>query len=485
MTRKIILSSLAGMMVLALIIWAISCAVNPVTGKREFMLLTESDELALGQQTDQEVIQTYGLYDDPQLTSYVTALGTKMGKLSHRPNLNYSFKVLDTPVINAFAVPGGYVYFTRGILAYLNNEAELAGVMAHEIGHITARHTAQQYSRATMAQLGLGIGFMLSETFRKYAGLAQFGVGMLFLRFSRDNERQADVLGVEYSSKAGYDANHMANFFVTLERLYPGEDRSGLPGWFSTHPNPPDRIAAIKKDAQKWQSQLQLPQYMVNRDQFLTKVDGINFGEDPRHGYVAGNTFYHPELRIQFPVPTGWKLNNTPSQVQMFTQQQDAVMLLSIAQESSPSAAASNFVTNTKAAVKASESLQVNGLPAYRVISDVTTDQGVLSLSSYFIQKDNRVYVFHGYTGPQQFNNYLPSFNQTMGQFKPLNDPSKINVKPDKLVLKRTSRQGSLRSALQELGVPQDQLEATAILNGMQLDDALPANTLIKLVQDN
>ncbi len=485
MTRRIILSSLVSIMVLALIIWAISCAVNPVTGKREFMLLTESDEIALGQQTDQEVIQTYGIYDDPQLASYVSALGTKMGKLSHRPNLNYSFKVLDTPVINAFAVPGGYVYFTRGILAYLNNEAELAGVMGHEIGHVTARHTAQQYSRATMAQLGLGIGFMLSETFRKYAGLAQFGVGLLFLRFSRDNERQADALGVEYSSKAGYDANNMANFFVTLERLYPGEDRSGLPGWFSTHPNPPDRIAAIKRDAQKWQAQLQLPQYAVNRDQYLAKVDGINFGEDPRHGYVAGNTFYHPELRIQFPVPAGWKLNNTPAQVQMFTQQQDAVMLLSIAQESSPAAAANNFITNSNAAVKASESILVNGLPAHRVISDVTTEQGVISLSSYFIQKDNRVYVFHGYTGPQQFNNYLPSFNQTMGQFKPLNDPSKINVKPDKMVLKRTPRQGSLRSALQELGVPQDQLEATAILNGMQLDDTLPANTLIKLVQNN
>lgn len=482
MTKKIILKTIISIIIVSLIVWAISCAVNPVTGKREFMLLTENDELALGQQTDQQIMETYGIYDDPELLTYVTAIGARMGKLTHRPNLNYTFRILDTPVINAFAVPGGYVYFTRGILAYLNNEAELAGVMAHELGHITARHSAVQYSRATVAQLGLGVGAMLSETVRKYAGLAQFGVGMLFLRFSRDNERQADALGVEYSTKSGYDANNMANFFVTLERLYPGEDQSGLPGWFSTHPNPPDRIAAIKNDTQKWQSQSPQQQYAVNRDNFLTKVDGINFGEDPRQGYVEGNTFYHPELRIQFPVPSGWKLNNTPSQVQMFTQQQDAIMLFSMAKEASPGAAANSFVTNSQATVKSSEPLQVNGLPAHRVISDVTTEQGVISLSSYFIQKDNKIYVFHGYTGQAQFNNYLPSFNQTMGQFKPLTDPSKINVKPEKLVIKKSQRAGTLRSSLQQFGVAPDKLEETAIMNGMNLDDNVSANTLIKVV---
>lgn len=482
MTRKTILKTIISIIVVSLIVWAISCAVNPVTGKREFMLLTENDELALGQQTDQQVIETYGIYNDPELNNYITAIGTKMGKLTHRPTLNYSFKVLDTPVVNAFAVPGGYVYFTRGILAYLNNEAEFAGVMAHELGHVNARHTAVQYTRATVAQLGLGVGAMLSETVRKYAGIAQFGVQMLFLRFSRDNERQADALGVEYSSKSGYDSNNMANFFVTLERLYPSEDQSGLPGWFSTHPNPPDRVNAIKKDTQKWQSQLKLQQYTVNRNEFLTKVDGVNFGEDPRQGYVVGNTFYHPELRIQFPVPSGWNLNNTPSQVQMFTQQQDAIMLFSMAQEASPSAAANSFVTNSKAVVKSSEPIRINSLSAHRVISDVTTEQGVISISSYFIQKDNKIYVFHGYTGQAQFNNYLPSFNQTMGQFKTLTDASKINVKPGRLVIKKTQRQGSVRSALQEFGVPQDKLEEMAIMNGMQLDDAVAPNTLIKVV---
>ncbi len=482
MTRRIIVKTIIGIIAASLIVWAISCAVNPVTGKREFMLLSENNELALGQQTDQEVLATYGLYDDPELVNYISAVGTKMGSLSHRSNLAYTFKVLDTPVVNAFAVPGGYIYLTRGILAYLNNEAELAGVMAHEIGHVAARHTAQQYTTATVAQLGLGVGAMLSETVRKYAGLAQFGVQMLFLKFSRDNERQADALGVEYSSKAGYDANNMATFFETLERLYPSEDQSGLPGWFSTHPNPPDRVAAVKKDTQKWQSELKMPQYAVNRNNFLNQVDGINFGEDPRQGYVVGNTFYHPELKIQFAVPSGWTLNNTQSQVQMFTQQQDAIILFSLAEGNSPSAAASSFVSSSQATVKSNEAIKVNSLQAQRVISDITSEEGTISLDSYFIQKDSKIYVFHGYTSQAQFNAYLSTFNQTMGQFKTLTDASKINVKPDKLVIKKAQRAGTLRTALQQFGVAQDKLEETAIMNGMNLDDNVATNTLIKVV---
>ena len=482
MNQKNMLKIFISIVLVALIVWAISCAVNPVTGKKEFMLLTQSDEVALGKQTDQEIMATYGVYNDPQMLSYVTALGKKMGSLSHRPNLDYQFRILDSPVINAFAVPGGYIYVTRGILPYLNNEAELAGVLGHEIGHVTARHSAAQYSRAQLAQLGLGIGFMASETFRKYAGIAQFGVGMMFLRFSRDNERQADALGVEYSSKGGWDSNNMANFFVTLERLNPGEDRSGLPGWFSTHPNPPDRVNAIKRDTQKWQTQLTGTQFAVNHDQYLRTVDGVLYGEDPRQGYVEGNTFYHPQLKFQFPVPAGWQLNNTPAQVQMFTQQQDAVMLFAMAKEGSPAEAANAFVTNSKATVVQSEPIRVNGLNAQRLISDVTTEQGVIRVASYFIQKDNAIFYFHGYSGQPQFANYQSSFSQTMGQFKPLTDPAKINVMPSKLTIKKTTSPATLRSLFQQNGVPADKMENLAIMNEMQLDDMVPANTMIKIV---
>ena len=203
-----------------LLFLVVSCAINPVSGGRELMLLSESQEIELGRKTDGQVVSQYGIYEDQKLTDYINGLCQRFGKLSHRPNLNYQFKIVDTATVNAFAVPGGYIYFTHGILAHLNSEAELAGVMGHEMGHITARHSAQQYTRAQFAQVGLGLGMILSETVRNFCGLAQFGVGMLFLRFSRDNERQADDLGVEYASKAGYDASQMASFFDTLERMH-------------------------------------------------------------------------------------------------------------------------------------------------------------------------------------------------------------------------------------------------------------------------
>jgi predicted Zn-dependent protease len=323
---------------------------------------------------------------------------------------------------------------------------------------------------------------MVSKTFRKYADVAQFGVGMLFLSFSRDDERQADALGVEYSSKAGYDANHMANLFVSLERLNPGEAQGGLPGWFSTHPNPPDRIAAIKRDTQEWRAKIQQTQFAINRDQYLRQIDGIVFGEDPRQGYVEGNIFYHPQLRFQFPVPAGWKVNNTASQVQMFNQEQNAVILFSMAPEKTPSAAADAFINESKGVVVKSERTQVNGMQAHRIISDVTTEQGLIRVLSYFIQKEKTVYVFLGYTGQAQFSGYFPVFDQTMSRFKNLTDLNKINVKADHLAVKRTTTQGSLRQALQKFGGPEDKWEALAIINGMKLGDAVPGNTIIKLV---
>ena len=158
------------------------------------MLISASEEIKLGQEADKGIVASYGLYQDRDLTLYVEEMGESMARISHRPNLPFTFRVLDSPVVNAFAVPGGFVYVTRGIMAYMNNEAELAAVLAHEIGHITARHTAKQYSKSQLAGLGLGIGKMMSEDFARYAGYAEFGVGLLFLRFSRDNEREADRL---------------------------------------------------------------------------------------------------------------------------------------------------------------------------------------------------------------------------------------------------------------------------------------------------
>jgi predicted Zn-dependent protease len=466
-----------------LLLFAVSCATNPVTGQREFMLLSTSDELAQGQQMDPQILRAYGQYEDTKLAAYLSALVKRLGTVSHQPAIAYSVQVLDSAVVNAFAVPGGYVYLTRGILAYLNDEAELAGVTAHEVGHIAARHSAQQYSRAQAAQLGLGLGSLLSPTFKKYAGLAGAGVSILFLSFSRENEREADDLGVLYSSKAGYDAHRMAELFVTLERLNPGEGRDGLPAWFSTHPNPPDRIIAVRKAADAWQADNPRAPVATNRDQFLRRLEGLVFGEDPRHGYVASQTFFHPELRFQFPIPAGWAVDNTASQVLIYPKAQDAAMLLSVAPESTPAAAASAFITGTEATVLASADVKVNGLAARRVVCDVATEQGVVRVLGYFIQKTGLVYSFIGYAAQAQYDGYLSTFEQTLGRFSNLTELARINVKPERLTIRATPRQTSLRQALQNFGVQQDELESHAILNGMGLDDTVPANTLLKVVR--
>jgi len=459
-----------------------SCAVNPVSGKQELMLLSETDEINLGRGTDLRIIQEYGLVEDQKLVAYLNDICQRLGKISHRPNLDYHFKILDVPVVNAFAVPGGYVYFTRGILAVVNSEAELTGLVGHEIGHITARHSAKQYSKAQLAQLGLGMGSIFADS-SIISGMAQLGMGMLFLRFSRDNERQADDLGVEYSSKLGYDATHMAIFFETLERMNPGSDRSGLPGWFSTHPSPENRVPAVRKKAKEWQEKLNQRNLIINRDIYLKQIDGLIFGDDPRQGYVEENVFYHPSLRFQFPVPTKWKLNNKPSQVQMTSEGQDAIILLFVTTGSSSRESASTFINRSGASVVRSDATLVNGLPSHRVISDIQTQQSVLRVMSTFIEKDKKVFVFHGVTYRHLYPRYEAAFDHTLSQFKDLSDPKRIDVKPDRIRIRAVRTPDTLENALRRLGVQNEKLKEMVLLNGGNPNQMIPANTLVKVVE--
>lgn len=483
MVKRTIGATLITLGLLGLLLWAASCAVNPVSGQRELMLVSENEEIQLGGQTDVDVVRQFGLYDDQKLNAYINGLGQRMGKVSHRPHLAYRFKVLDVSVVNAFAVPGGYVYFTRGILATLNSEAELAGVMGHEIGHITARHSAQQISRAQLAQMGVAMGSMFSETFRALSGVTGMGVQMLFLKFSRDNERQADDLGVEYASKVGYDASRMANFFETLDRMQPHSDKSGLPSWFSTHPNPEDREKVVRERSRQWQKKLGQKSPKVGRNAYLRHINGLVFGEDPRQGYVNEGVFYHPQLRFQFPVPRNWKVNNTPSQVKMASKQRDAAILLSVTSGTSPRQAAINFAERSQASVIKYDAKKMNGLSAYRLISDIRTQGGVYRVMSYFIAKDKYIYVFHGLCTPQSFEAHASLFDRTMGQFRHLTNRKRINVKPDRIRIRATKRAGTMGSVLRSLGVPQKEHEKIALLNGTSLKDPVPANTLVKVVQ--
>ncbi|HMQ46457.1 MAG TPA: M48 family metalloprotease [Saprospiraceae bacterium] len=461
-----------------------TCAINPVSGKKEFMLVGKNQEIAMGQQSDPSIVASFGLYQDDKIQAFITEKGQQMAGVSHRSDLKYEFKVLDSPVVNAFALPGGYVYFTRGILAHFNNEAEFAGVLGHEIGHITARHSAKQYSQQIIAQVGLIAGVVLSEDFARYADLAQTGIGLMFLKFSRDHESESDRLGVEYSTKIGYDAFEMADFFSTLDRL---SDQAGgsIPTFLSTHPDPADRHNKVEELAKGWQRKENKNSYKVGRNEYLKMIDGLIYGEDPRQGYVEGNTFYHPELKFRFPIPSGWQTANMPTQVQMAPEDGRALILLTLAQGDNLSEAANNMLQQYQFTLIGKQDERVNGRPALRVDAQQVDQQSqqAIRMMSYLIEYNGMIYQFMGLSYSQDFNAYESRFLQTMRGFDTLTDASKINVKPEHIAIKTIEKNTTLQDALKGYGVPSSRLEELAILNGMQLSDNLTKGMMIKVVE--
>jgi len=474
--------------VCASILIVISCAVNPVTGKKQFMLMSEAQEIQLGASYDPQVMATFGEYADVGIQNFMQAKGTEIGKISHRPNLVYHVKVVDSPVVNAFAVPGGYVYLTRGILAQLNNEAELAGVMAHEIGHVAARHTVSQQSKQQLAQLLLIGGMIASEKFAQYAQYALQGMQLLFLKFSRDDEREADRLGVEYSSKIGYDAHKMADFFKVLQKMSLSESEGGVPTFMSTHPDPGDRYNSVNQKATEWQTTLNRTDWKVNQDSYLQMINGIVYGEDPRQGYVEGTIFYHPELRFKFTFPTGWTLTNSPLQVTIAPADGKALMLFTLASQKTLEAAVDTTMRQYQLSLQGSKRVTVNGLQAIitqskQSVQDQSTGATQTNMVySYFINYDSRIYVIHGVTTEADFNSFLQLFDSSMASFAKLTDASKINVKPKRIQVKRVPRNESLSDAFAYFGVPQAQYKELALLNDLELTDQVPSGKLIKVI---
>lgn len=470
-----------------------ACATNPVTGKKDFMLMSTQQEIAMGKQSDPDIVNHFGLYKDDALQKFIEEKGQKMAAVSHRKDLKYEFKIVDSPVVNAFAVPGGYVYFTRGIMAHFNNEAEFAGVLGHEIGHITARHSAKQYSKAMLAQVGLIAGMVVSPEFAQYADVAQQGLGLLFLKFGRDAERESDKLGVEYSTKIGYDAQEMAGFFQTLDRISKQSQTESTPDFLSTHPNPQDRYQDVQKQAEKWQKNMSKEEFKVNRENYLKMIDGIIYGEDPQQGFVENQVFYHPSLKFQYPVPNGWALQNTPQQVQMAPKDGKAMMILTLGQGESLEAAAQAVVQNNQLTPVESKKVTVNGLPAIAIIADQQPQQDQQQQQQqqqppirallYLIQYGSNIYNMMGITTQQDFNNYFPTFNATITNFKELSDPAKINMKPDRIKVKPAKQSGTLAQALSSYQVKDDKMQELALLNGMQLTDKVDKGMLIKLIE--
>jgi len=475
---------LIGLLTVSIVLLIPSCAVNPVTGKKQLMFMSEEQEIALGAQYDPSVVSTFGIYDHPGMLNFITEKGTEMGKISHRPHLEYHFKILDTPVINAFAVPGGYIYLTRGILAQFNNEAELMGVLGHEMGHITARHTAQQQTNQQIGQVLLAGGMIASKEIYQLAEIAMQGMQLLFLSFSRDNEREADRLGVEYSTKIGYDASKMADFFEVLNKMQMASSHAGVPTFLSTHPDPGDRYNSVNRSSDEWKLKVGKDSYTVNTNSYLGMIDGMVYGEDPRQGFVENHVFYHPDLKFKFPFPKAWTLVNSPLQVQITPPDENAVMVFALSKEKTVEEAAQKAHSDLNLSVIKSKKTKVNGYNTLAAVSQQTSENGqVIKLLSYFIEKDGLIYLFHGVSSGADFDNYLPAFESTMSNFARLTDRTKLNVKPDRIkIIKINSTTVSLQNAFNYYKVPQEKYKEMALLNNMELNHTLRRGDLIKVL---
>lgn len=468
------------------VLWLGGCAVNPVTGEQQLMLLSEQDEQQLGRQTDQSVIEQYGLYEGPALQQYLQVMGQAMGRLSHRPGLAWQFKVMDSPVVNAFAAPGGYIYVTRGLLAALNNEAELAGVLGHEIGHVTARHSARQYSNMMLASLGLGLGQGLLGDYGDALGpLLEAGAGLLFLKFSRDDEREADALGVEYASRANYDAGRMADFFITLQNqpASDGEAPARLPEFFSTHPNPVNREANVRQMAAQWQARAAGQTFRVNRDNLLAQLDGLVFGEDPRKGFREGDWFYWPQYAVRLPIPSGWLFEREGHNLQMSAPDKQGAVLVTARPGVRVEEVVAKFLESTGATVHDERRATNNGLPVRLLLSTITDGKQRAVIQSHFYQKGPDVFAFHALCSEAQYADLKGVLQSPASGFAQLTDRDKLNPRPQRISLHTVGKSTTMQQLLAERKIDRKLWPQVAWINGRRLTDGIVAGEKIKLVK--
>jgi predicted Zn-dependent protease len=489
MSRR--LAQASGPLVALLLIASLAgCVVNPVTGKKEFNIISEAMEIEMGKSTDVSIREEYGIYDDPALNAYVENLGKRMAPITHRPQLPYHFAVLDTPVENAFAAPGGYIYITRGMLAIMEDEAAMAAIIGHELGHVNARHTARAMSRQLLLMGGVIVASALSEDLQKIAPFAMVGLQVLFLKFSRDDEYQADSLGVQYSRKIGYAPGRVVPLFTTFLRMEKAGGGPRLPSFLSTHPLSERRIEEINKMLEPGDASLR-----VARPEYLKRIDGMVYGDNPRQGYVEGGAFYHPELQIALQIPAGWKYQNSPKQFIMAPDDEKAAVFLSAETTNKDLGV---YLQEQLTAFKDSQvkemsrsPLRINGLNAVRGVYDVRPkpQEGQeatgtpMAVDIHCIRKGGQVFTFVGYASETDFPKYGAAINAAIRSFQPLTDPGKLNRRPMRIGL-QTARSGeTFRQTLQRLSAPEKQWKALEMMNGLALDQAVGAGRAVKILR--
>ena len=410
---------------------AIACATNPVTGKRELALVSESQEIEMGRQGAAEVTAAIGLYPNATLQGYVNRIGLALAATTERPGLPWEFQVVDDASINAFALPGGFIFVTRGLLAHMTNEAELASVLGHESGHVSARHSVQQMSRQQVAAIGLGVGSVLSPAIAKYGQIAGAGLGLMFLKYGRDDETQSDQLGFRYALARGYDTREMISVFQMLQRAEQLGGGGRLPEWQSTHPDPGNRISAVQAlvaaQSRDWSAM------KVADAEFLRQIDGMVYGVNPRAGFFRGSLFLHPDLKFVFQFPDGWKTQNAADAVAAISPDQSALVELRGPQGTALDAARIFFSPQGMVAGEYSRGT-IAGNPVVSAEFTAPDGQGgsVRGIAAFF-EYGAATWRTLAYSAAGRYDAWKSAFQQSINSFDRLTNPADLAVQPMRL----------------------------------------------------
>ncbi len=471
-----------------------ACSVNPATGERDFTaFMSPQEELRIGREEHPKIIQQFGgVYDDPEVNAYVNRIGKDLAKVSELPDLKFTFTVLDDDIVNAFALPGGYIYISRGLLGLANTEAELAGVLGHEIGHATARHSAQRYSSSVVAQ-GLSVGAgILGSIFLGTSDVGQAvgqGSALYLQSFSREHEFEADTLGVRYLARAGYATDAMASFLASLQAYSSLEAKvSGRPdpaerrNIMSTHPRTQDRVVAATRAA----NVQSVPNPEIGNRNYIKAIDGIIFGGSEQAGLVRGRVFVHEPLNFLFEVPQDFHLNNGSQQV--VAQGPNNAVIIFSGGNAPAGSRMDTYLTrvwakNTRFA--SVETIQINGMEAATGRTVVTNRSGKFNAQLVAIRHSpDQVYRFVFLVPSGQTTGLQGALRATMESFRKLTRADRDKYGPWRIKTKVTGRRDTVQSLARNMPMPGPKEEWFRVLNGLQPGSEPFPGQVVKLVVD-
>jgi predicted Zn-dependent protease len=456
-----------------LLLLLVGCATNPATGERQLILISEAQEIQMGLQQDEALVESGAVVDAPELTAYIDEIGKRMAAATERPDLPWSFRVMDDGIVNAFAMPGGFIYFTRGILAHLTSEAQLATVMGHEIGHVTARHSAEQLSRMQVAQVGYGVAGILAPD---YAGLLGLPLQLLFLSYSRSDESQSDELGLRYMTRLNYDPRPAPAVFEMLGRASGGGDR--IPEWQSTHPDPDRRAAELRAAI----SEMTIPaDARLGQVEYTQRLDGLMFGPNPREGFFRGDEFLHPDLAFRIVFPSGWSKENGRVAVQAMAPQEDALVAVTHGQADTPEASAEAFLSQEAVSGSRPRGVRVGGFEGVATDFAIVDGSQRLVGRGLWVLTDDTVLFFVGLSTELRWDGYANTIDASLGSIGRVTDRAVLDVQPDRLDVVVLPRAMTAAQFVERYPTVVD-LDTIVLINQWYEGASLPAGTAVKRV---